>query len=142
MALRAIDGGLNYYGQFAHSLPTDANFFPIGVWLDYVGSQRAVDLDKDVGINTYVGLQRNSDLSLIAANGMSAFLQDEWLSGGGAEWVTPSSYVKTAAWKGGWLLGDEVDMVFGPGSGYANMQNALNLFPDGRATYANYGKGV
>jgi hypothetical protein len=43
----------------------------------------------------------------------------------------------------GYTLEDEVDMQHGPGEGYTVMQNANIAAPnDGRARYANYGKGV
>ena len=36
MALREVDGGPGYFAQFANSLPSDASYFPIGVWLESV----------------------------------------------------------------------------------------------------------
>src|SRR3954451_834399 len=79
MASRDVDGGLNYYSRFAHSLPTDVNYFPIGVWLESVLSQSDINLDKAIDINLYVGVTRNNNLSLLGPNGMHAFLQTEWL---------------------------------------------------------------
>ena len=80
-SLREIDGGPDYYAQFNNSLPTDPNFFPIGVWFESVTSQNDINLDKDVGLNTYVVLTTSSDLSLIQNNGLHAILQadtNEW----------------------------------------------------------------
>ena len=78
MTLRAIDGGPNYYPQFTNS-PTDPNFFPIGVWFESILDQGDINLDKAAGLNLYVVLTRNSNLSLIQNNGMYAILQSsEW----------------------------------------------------------------
>src|SRR3954468_20236370 len=109
MALREIDGGLAYYGQFAHSLPTDINYFPIGAWFESVLSQTDIDRDKAIDINLYVVLTGNSNLSLVQNNGMYAFLQDEWSNN-----QTAINSPAVAAW----LLSGEIDMQQGPGAGY------------------------
>ena len=49
MALREIDGGPNYFAQFANSLPTDPSFFPIGVWFESVTSQTDINLERPRG---------------------------------------------------------------------------------------------
>ena len=54
--LRQADGGPGYYGRFSNALPTKPSYFPIGVWFESVVSQRDINLDKDVGLNTYVVL--------------------------------------------------------------------------------------
>jgi hypothetical protein len=79
MSLREIDGGSNYYAQFTNGLPTNPNFFPIGVWLESVQSQADINLDKAVGINTYVGITANSNLNLVQSNGMYLFAQQDEL---------------------------------------------------------------
>src|SRR3954447_20355562 len=135
MALREIDGGLAYYGQFAHSLPTDINYFPIGVWFESVLSQTDIDLDKAIDINLYVALTRNSNLSLLGPNGMHAFLQTEWLDGqAGSQAAIDNPAVAS------WILGDEIDMQQGPGQGYTSLSNLVATLPnDGRFLYNNYG---
>ena len=77
MALREIDGGPGYFSQFTNSLPSDPNFFPIGVWFESVTSQADINLDKAAGLNLYVVLTANSNLSLIQNNGMHAILQQD-----------------------------------------------------------------
>src|SRR4051812_48596130 len=135
MALREIDGGLAYYGQFAHSLPTDINYFPIGVWLESVLSQTDIDRDKAIDLNLYVGLTANSNLALVQNNGMYAFLQQD-------EWRTNQTAINSPA-NAAWLLSDEIDMQQGPGAGYTTQTNIINSLPnDGRMHYSNYGKGV
>jgi hypothetical protein len=141
--LRPVDGGPNYYGRFAHSLPSSPSFFPIGVWFESVTDPSDAQMDKLAGINTYVVLTLDSNLDIVRRAGMFAV---PYVSGGnGSETV-------------GWFLGDEVDMAGGPGSGgtsgdgcsqpdspcgYTMMQQAVDRFPsDDRMRYANYGKGI
>ncbi len=147
--LRAVDGGVDYYGHFTGSLPSDPSFFPIGVWFAGVLSQGDVDKDRAVGLNTYVRLTDDSDLTIIGGNGLFAVAAQ-----GPAGETVP----------GGWLLEDEVDMWAGPGwsrwsgngpsnasvcvpaepaCGYTVMTTLARHLPeDGRLRYANYGKGV
>jgi hypothetical protein len=133
--LRNVDGGQNYYSQFSNSLPSDPNYFPIGVWFESVVSQADVKLDKDAGLNLYVGLTSNSNLSLIQRNGMRAVLQD-------SEWRNNQAAINSPA-VAGWALSDEIDMQQGPDRGYTTLNNILALLPkDGRLRYNNYGKGV
>src|SRR5215210_3396845 len=135
MALREIDGGPGYFSQFANSLPTDVNFFPIGVWFESILSQSDIDQDKAIGLNTYVVLTGNSNLSLLQPNGMYAILQQ-------SEWKTNQGPIANPNVVG-WELSDEIDMQQGPGAGYTSLTNIMNSLPnDGRMTYNNYGKGV
>ena len=102
MALREIDGGPGYFSQFANSLPTDPSYFPIGVWFESVTSQADINLDKAAGLNLYVVLTANSNLSLIQNNGMYAILQQR-------DWSTNQAAINNPAVVG-WLLTDEIDM--------------------------------
>jgi hypothetical protein len=54
--LRNIDGDPEYYSRFSNSLPSDPNYFPLGVWFQSVVSQADVDLDREAGLNLYVVL--------------------------------------------------------------------------------------
>ena len=135
MRLRNVDGGPEYYSQFSNSLPSDPNYFPLGVWFESVLSQADVDLDKDAGLNLYVVLTANSNLSLVQNNGMRAILQQ-------SEWRTNQTAINSPA-VAGWELSDEIDMQQGPGRGYTTLNNILAQLPnDGRMRYNNYGKGV
>ncbi len=129
ITLTQVDGGPNYYARFSRALPADRSYFPIGVWFESVLSQANVNQDKDAGLNLYVVLTANSNVSLAQANGMKTILQgDEF-----------GSNTQTQ----GWFLADEVDMTQGPGAGYSQMQGiAAGLPRDGTIRYANYGKGV
>ncbi|MGH3897232.1 MAG: hypothetical protein ACRDTA_03080 [Pseudonocardiaceae bacterium] len=147
-------GGPAYYARFPTAAAAgwaDPKFFPIGVWFESVLQQGDVDLDKAAGLNTYVELTDNSNMALVRSNGMSAILGTP-LPGYGSETVS-------------WLITDEADMTYGPGSdpwtgqggwnscipiqdqrgqcGYSVMQTLSDRLPkDGRPRYANYGKGV
>jgi len=135
VSLRDADGGPQYYDQFANALPSDPNFFPIGVWFESVVSQGDIDLDKEAGLNLYVVLTGNSNLSLVRSNGMYAILQQ-------SEWRNNATAQSNPAVVG-WELSDEIDMTQGPGAGYTTLNNILASLPkDGRKRYNNYGKGV
>jgi hypothetical protein len=147
--LRQVDGGASYYRRFSPSLPSDASFFPIGVWFESVVAQADVDKDKDVGLNTYVQLTDSTKMSLIASAGMYAIQSDPKRAG--PEMI-------------GWELPDEADMWAGPGDapwtgryagqgaicdppsakcGYTVDRTILGQYPsDNRLVYSNYGKGV
>ena len=130
VVLREVDGGPNYYSRFSNPLPSDPNFFPLGVWYEFVVDHSA-DLDKDCGLNTYVGLTGDSKLAFVQANSMHAILQQSEF--GSAD--SPAA--------AGWLLSDEIDMQQGPDKGYETLDNAIAQLPnDHRMRYANYGKGV
>ena len=124
---------MSYYSRFSHALPSNAGYFPIGVWFQKVLSQREVDLDKDAGLNLYVVLTADSDMSLVRGNGMRAFIHSgerTQFSGIGAE---------TA----GWELDDEIDMTDGAAACGGRLQAIKDGLPaDGRLRYNNYGKGV
>lgn len=134
--LQAPDGGKNFYGNKGYTVSAvldNPNYFPIAVWYESVLTQTDIDQDKDTGLNTYVVLTADSDLSLIRTNGMYAV--QSGVSGYGSETV-------------GWFLDDEVDMRFaigwGANQGYTVMQNDSDALPqgDGRMRQTNYGKGI
>ena len=135
LQLRHVDGGEAYYGQFANGLPSDPSYFPIGVWFKSVIDQRDVSLDKDVGLNLYVVLTPNSNLSLVQRNGMHAILQQ-------SQWRTNPTAINSSSVVG-WELLDEIDMQQGPDKGYATLSDIVTKLPnDHRMRYNNFGKGV
>ena len=141
MTLREIDGGPNYFGQFTNSFPTDPGFFPIGVWFESVLSQADINLDKGAGLNFYLVLTGNSNLSLIQNNGMFAILQADT-----NEWRTNPAAINNPAVVG-WLLRDEIDMQQSNAAGAAAARSELNSIIASLPTtaalrYNNYGKGV
>jgi hypothetical protein len=135
--LTPVDGGSGYYGQFSNPLPTDPSWFPIGVWGSYNFTPQNVQLDKDAGLNTYVwdAGQASWEQQNVAAAGMRSIRNH-------------SDRSMLGPHVAGWLLGDEIDMCCGPpgfvgGNGYNMLTSTLASLPqDGRARYANYGKGV
>ena len=123
--LRQVDGGTGYYGKFTNSLPTANTYFPSGVWFESALEPKDVATDRAAGINTYVELTSNSDLSVVNNAGSYAI----------------PSFANSPA-KGGYLLNDEIDMVYGPSAGYPIMEEAMKRVPSGVMSYANFGKGV
>lgn len=133
LRLQRVDGGPGYYGRFAHGLPRAASYFPIGVWLESVLDRGNIRMDKNVGINTYVGLTGNSNLALARRNGMKVLLQQE-------DWRTKSPVGRESA---GWVLRDEIDMEMRADAGYAELLRIKGSLPsDRRLRYNNFGKGV
>ena len=134
--LRQVDGGPRYYAKFPRSLPSDASYFPIGVWYESVLSGPDVEADKRAGLNLYVVLTANSDLPLIARSGMKVIAQHE-------EWRDRADAPGSEA-IAGWLLADETDMQLKPRRGFATMRSLSEAVStgDGRLRYNNYGKGV
>ncbi len=107
LTLAPVDGGMKYYGKFSNALPTNKSYFPTSVWFESVVSQADVDTDRRAGLNTYVVLTDNSNLSLVRSNGMHAIVESD---------LGTNAAIK------GWFLADEVDMTHGPPTGYAEMQ--------------------
>jgi hypothetical protein len=148
VSLQEVDGGPDYYARFAPALPSDPSFFPLGVWFESVTDARDVAEDREAGLNTYVQLTANSDLSLLRDAGMYA-IAGPGLDAAGSEFV-------------GYMVSDEVDMRFGPGwaplltgtsepkcapigedCGYTVQRSLREELPaDDRLRYSNYGKGV
>lgn len=143
--VRDVDGGLGFYSRFTNPLPTEPNFFPVGVWFESALEKDYVAKDRAAGLNTYVVLTADSDLDLVRASGMYAI---------------PTF---SAAQASGYALGDEVDMWAGAGDspwtgkypgegpicipeeskcGYTVQTQLRTSAPPGIMTYANYGKGV
>jgi hypothetical protein len=131
--LAPVDAGPAYYGRFANGLSTASSFFPIAVWFESVVKRSDIDRDKATGINTYVVLTRDSNLSLVRAGGMKAFLQED-------EWRRSTSPSSESA---GWVLSDEIDMQMSAPAGFAELGRIRRgLRADGRARWTNFGKGV
>jgi hypothetical protein len=99
----AWEGGSTYWNKWSSTRPwANPAFFPIGVWYESVTTQLDIDLDKAVGLNTYVELTANSKAALIHNAGMWS-VSDTPLAGYGTETV-------------GWLLADEPDIYYKSGN--------------------------
>ena len=145
VSVRSVDGGVGYYDKFENGLPSSPNFFPIGVWFESVLNQQDLSKDQAMGLNTYVELTADSDVSVARGAGM----------------YVVSSFTRPEV--NGFLVTDEPDMWAGPGTGhwtgnypgqgdvcrpsdeqcgYTVMETLLQNAPEGFLTYANFGKGV
>jgi hypothetical protein len=153
--LHEVDGGPDYYAKFTPSLPSNPSFFPIADWLSIVTQKSDITSDRAAGLNTYLALSNNSDLSLVESSPM--YLISD---------LPPAKGKRTV----GWFVSDEVDMTGGPGNaawandasdqdgcpdgwnssdtsavpcGYTVQRVLLRALPkDHRLRYSNYGKGV
>lgn len=133
--LRPVDGGVDYYAKFSHSLPSDPWYFPIGVWLDSVMSRSDIAKDKSAGVNLYVGVAdpEGSNLRLLRAHGQKALIGSD----------ERTRFAGIGSETAGWLLTDEIDMTDGPRACRGRLRRVKSGLPaDGRARYNNYGKGV
>jgi hypothetical protein len=150
VTVQDVDGGAAYYARFTNPLPTDPSFFPIGVWFASVRSAADAATDKAAGLNTYVELTADTDLSAVRAAGMHAIHSGQ-AGGAGSE-------------TNGWLLTDEPDAWAGPGwaawtgnlqgqgticdpptakCGYTVLSTLAGRLPaDGRMRYTNFNYGV
>jgi hypothetical protein len=134
--LTQIDGGPNYFGQFANPLPIDPGYFPIASWCRPWHDQAQVNLYKDFGLNVGICLE-NPELTneaLLRQNGIKAIVQ----AGERTRFNDLGS--ETA----GWNVGDEVDMT---DNGENKCPSALDQMMagvpnDNRMIHNNYGKGV
>lgn len=145
VSLRSVDGGADYYQKFAAPLPSGADYFPVGVWYESVVEPSDTVQDKAAGINTYVELTSNSNISQIQQAGMNAV----------TTWNAPA--------QSGSLMPDEVDMWAGPGNapwtghwpgqgeicepagaqcGYTIQSAQKAAAAKGSMIFSNYGKGV
>ena len=106
MTLAPIDGGSGYYARFHNGLPASPSYFPIGVWFESVVSQADANEDRSAGLNLYVVLTADSNISLVQTNGMRTFLQQE-------EWRN-NAPARASPAVSGWALGDEFDMQLRP----------------------------
>jgi hypothetical protein len=132
--LQEIDGGLGYYRKFSNPLSASASFFPIGVWGAYAMERRNIAKDKAVGLNTYVWF---------ADTITPGYIEDARAAGMHLIVDRSQGGTRVGSETFGRLLDDEIDMTQGP-SACPDAINAVKsgLPSDGRARYANYGKGV
>jgi hypothetical protein len=130
LTLQQVDGGLGYYARFTNPLPTAASFFPIGVWGSYAHEPDNRDKDAAAGINTYVWAADVGYYPAISADGRFHVIVNRSEGPVGSE-----TFAR--------LLDDEMDMIQGPGACPSAIDAIKATLPnDGRARYANYGKGV
>jgi hypothetical protein len=135
--LQEVDGGTDYYSQFANGLPTDPGFFPMAVWGAYNLSAENVDRYKQLGINVFDWVADPNNQQQVA-NIRDAGLHAIHISQQQSRWQKGAETV-------GYMLHDEMDMECGPPGcdGYTRLRKILAGLPqDGRARYNNWGKGI
>lgn len=143
--LRAVDGGAEYYSRFHNSLPGDDEYFPIAVWMESVVDDEGLNLDLDIGLNTYLALVPGSDVKKIQDAGMSALFSWDGQNRNG--WVYPDEVDMWAGpgssrWSGNGIGGGDICIPAASKCGYTVMSESKKVAPDNVLTYANFGKGV
>ncbi|MES2094823.1 MAG: DUF4082 domain-containing protein [Actinomycetota bacterium] len=125
------EGGSAYWKKFPAADAagwTDPNFFPVVVWFNGISSNAEAAYDKSVGINTYIGMDLNTDYNLFKDNGVY------WIGEKLAN--TPASGASN--WVGN-FMDDEVDGRFTPAEGRAQLQAIKDANAgSGRFNYANF----
>ncbi|MDR7082010.1 hypothetical protein J2X01_001295 [Arthrobacter ginsengisoli] len=115
------------------------------MWLESVLEPGDIEMDKRVGLNTYVNLTANSNTALLRPAGVHAVTSEPsaWSSGlvladEPDMWAGPGSSV----WTGKWPGQGEVCNPAGTPCGYSVQRTLSAAIADGTLKYANYGKGV
>lgn len=143
--IRAVDGAEYNQASFTNTLPSDEDYFPIGVWLASVVDQGNLDLDLEVGINTYVELTANSDIQRAMDAGMSV------LSSSASEianaYVMPDEVdmwggAGDSSWTGNYPGQGDICQPSTDSCGFTIQSTAASIAPDRQMIYANFGKGV
>lgn len=145
VSIREVDGGPNYYARFQNSLPTTAEFFPIGIWQESLTDPSDSPRDSSIGINVYVDLTSNSEPSLAAAQHSYALVSAP-LSGGAGKVLSDEvdmwAGAGTAEWTGAGPGSGQACRPPGQGCGFTIQRELLKGVPETTLAYANYGKGV
>ncbi|GGJ70801.1 hypothetical protein [Glutamicibacter ardleyensis] len=124
------EGGPEYWKQFAKADAAgwdEPEFFPIVAWYNGVSNQEEIDFDKELGINTYIGMPATFESSWLNDNDMY------WIGGA----INDTFNEKTPSWVG-YILDDEVDGRFEPEAGRKHLSEISSEVPDGLFKYANY----
>ena len=138
--LEEVDGGRDYYARFSNPLPARSDYFPIAGFLRPAFDARRFASYADFGMNVFLGVE-NPELTneaMIRRAGMQTFVQSD----------ERRRFNDIGSENVGHFIGDEVDMCCGPpdfagGNGYQMLADTLAGLPqDGKARFANYGKGV
>lgn len=125
------EGGSDYWKQFAKANAagwSDPSFFPIVAWFNGISSNAEALYDKDLGINTYIGMWEGTPYSLFQDNNVF------WIGGA----LNSSFNDQSRNWVGD-FLDDEVDGRYTIAEGQAKLQALVDQRRgDGRFKYANF----
>jgi hypothetical protein len=127
---------------FANGFPTDAKFFPVGVWLQ---NPRNAAAYSAIGVNTYVGLWREPtqpELAQLEQHGLYLIIEQTQ-----AARALPNAHVIRA-----WLQADEPDNAQSDGRGgygdcilpqqVVDRYRAMRAFDQTRPVFLNFGQAV
>lgn len=129
------EGGPEHWKQFSAAAAAgwdNPDFFPIVVWYNGVSNDAEAQYDKDLGINTYIGMWEGTDYKLFEDNEIF------WIGTKLNKTFTETS----TNWVGN-FLDDEVDGRFTPEDGRAHLQErSEEVAGNGRFNYANFTQTV
>ena len=144
-SLRPVDGGDGYLDGKVHPFPDQESFFPVAVWHSSVMDAGQLELDRAVGINTYVQLTPDSDVDLIRRAGMPALTSTA--SGAASGFVLPDEVdmwarAGDARWSGNYPGEGDICVPSSSTCGFTVLAKTLEQAPKDVTVYANFGKGV
>lgn len=129
------EGGADYWKQFPRANAagwSDPSFFPVVAWYDGISSNEEVQYDKDLGINTYIGMSAETPFELFIDNDVF------WIGNK----LNATFDESSPNWVGD-FLDDEVDGRFAPADGRAHLTKIIeDAGADGRFKYANFTQTV
>jgi hypothetical protein len=139
------EGGPAYYGRWTAGPTSDADYFPIAVWLQSASNAPAY---RAIGINTYIGLSQDT------SNGELAALKDasmQTICDQDLDWMSHLSDATIIGWRIPEDEPDNAQPVTDGGSGYgpcvdpsvivAEYQQQVAADPN-RPMFLNLGQGV
>lgn len=129
------EGGPEHWKQFPRAYAagwSDPSFFPIVAWYDGISSNEEVQYDKELGINTYIGMPAETPFGLFVDNNVF------WIGNK----LNATFDESSRNWVGD-FLDDEVDGRFTPAQGRAHLTKIIeDAGADGRFKYANFTQTV
>ena len=141
----AWEGGSAYYAHWSYGPPSDANYFPIAVWLQSASNAPAF---KAIGINTYIGLSQdttNSELAGLRNAGVQTICDQD------ADWMSHLTDTTIDGWRIPQDEPDNAQPLTDGGSGYgpcidpsvivSEYQQQVAANPT-RPIFLNLGQGV
>lgn len=138
------DGGAGYYAQFRDGLPSDPEFFPLGLWMGSVAAPEEALHERNLGLNLYVDLAAGSRLDFLADGQYAITSRPDPLSRGAVLADEPDMWAGAGngEWTGRYPGQGEICVDPDTGCGYTIQQELDQAVDQDRMTYANYGKGV
>lgn len=124
------EGGPDYWSRFPNAEAagwSEPGFFPVVAWHNGISTDAEVQYDKSLGINTYIGMSRETPFSLFEDNNVF------WIG----DRINDSFDPASPNWVGT-FLDDEVDGRFSPPDGLRQLERRAAQAPPGTFRMANF----